>query len=121
LVDAAVNLQSGAHASLGTFVPMAFRSGEQLEASWYLSLRVDDRSGVLAAIAGVFGEHGVSIDSMEQHSLSGPDDAANEARIDLIIHPASQRDVRSTLDALGVLDSVRSIGSTIRVLVEGDR
>jgi len=121
LVDAAVNLQSGAHASLGTFVPMAFRSGEQLEASWYLSLRVDDRPGVLAAIAGVFGEHGVSIDSMEQHSLSGPDDAANEARIDLIIHPAPQSDVRSTLDALGVLDSVRSIGSTIRVLIEADR
>ena len=121
LVDAAVNLQSGAHASLGAFVPMAIRPSGQLEAAWYLSLRVDDRSGVLAAIAGVFGEHGVSIDSMEQHSLSGPDDAANEARIDLIIHPASQSDVRSTLDALGVLDSVRSIGSTIRVLIEADR
>ena len=121
LVDAAVNLQSGAHASLGTFVPMAFRSGEQLEASWYLSLRVDDRSGVLAAIAGVFGEHGVSIDSMEQHSLSGADDVADEARIDLIIHPAAERDVRATLGALGALDSVRSVGSTIRVLVEGDR
>ena len=121
LVDAAVNLQSGAHASLGAFVPMAIRPSGQLEAAWYLSLRVDDRSGVLAAIAGVFGEHGVSIDSMEQHSLSGPDDAANEARIDLIIHPASQSDVRATLDALGVLDSVRSIGSTIRVLIEADR
>ncbi len=121
LVDAAVNLQSGAHASLGTFVPMAFRSGEQLEASWYLSLCVDDRSGVLAAIAGVFGEHGVSIDSMEQHSLSGTDDVADEARIDLIIHPAPERDVQATLDALSALDSVRSVGSTIRVLVEGDR
>jgi homoserine dehydrogenase len=121
LVDAAVNLQSGAHASLGAFAPMTIRPSSQLEAAWYLSLRVDDRSGVLAAIAGVFGEHGVSIDSMEQHSLSGPDDAANEARIDLIIHPALQSDVRSTLDALGVLDSVRSIGSTIRVLVEADR
>jgi homoserine dehydrogenase len=121
LVDAAVNLQSGAHASLGAFTPMTIRPSSQLEAAWYLSLRVDDRSGVLAAIAGVFGEHGVSIDSMEQHSLSGPDDAANEARIDLIIHPALQSDVRSTLDALGVLDSVRSIGSTIRVLVEADR
>jgi len=121
LVDAAVNLQSGAHASLGAFAPMAFRSGEQLEASWYLSLCVDDRSGVLAAIAGVFAEHGVSIDSMEQHSLSGPDDIADEARIDLIIHPASEHDVRATLDALGALESVRSIGSTIRVLVEGDR
>ncbi|MEY3512831.1 MAG: hypothetical protein RL486_1496, partial [Actinomycetota bacterium] len=114
LVDAAVNLQSGAHASLGAFAPMTIRPSSQLEAAWYLSLRVDDRSGVLAAIAGVFGEHGVSIDSMEQHSLSGPDDAANEARIDLIIHPALQSDVRSTLDALGVLDSVQSIGSTIR-------
>lgn len=121
LVDAAVNLQSGAHASLGAFAPMTIRPSSQLEAAWYLSLRVDDRSGVLAAIAGVFGEYGVSIDSMEQHSLSGPDDAANEARIDLIIHPALQSDVRSTLDALGVLDSVRSIGSTIRVLVEADR
>ena len=121
LVDAAVNLQSGAHASLGVFAPMTIRPSSQLEAAWYLSLRVDDRSGVLAAIAGVFGEHGVSIDSMEQNSLSGPDDAANEARIDLIIHPALQSDVRSTLDALGVLDSVRSIGSTIRVLVEADR
>ena len=121
LVDAAVNLQSGAHASLGAFAPMTIRPSSQLEAAWYLSLRVDDRSGVLAAIAGVFGEHSVSIDSMEQHSLSGPDDAANEARIDLIIHPALQSDVRSTLDALGVLDSVRSIGSTIRVLVEADR
>lgn len=121
LVDAAVNLQSGAHASLGAFAPMTIRPSSQLEAAWYLSLRVDDRSGVLAAIAGVFGEHGVSIDSMEQHSLSGPEDAANEARIDLIIHPALQSDVRATLDALGVLDSVRSIGSTIRVLVEADR
>ena len=121
LVDAAMNLQSGAHASLGAFAPMTIRPSSQLEAAWYLSLRVDDRSGVLAAIAGVFGEHGVSIDSMEQHSLSGPDDAANEARIDLIIHPALQSDVRATLDALGVLDSVRSIGSTIRVLVEADR
>lgn len=120
LVDAAVNLQSGAHASLGAFAPMPIRPSDQLDAAWYLSLKVDDRSGVLAAIAGVFGEHGVSIDSMEQHSLSGPDDAADEARIDLIIHPAAERDVRATLHALAALDSVRSVGSTIRVLVEGD-
>ncbi len=121
LVDAAVNLQSGAHASLGVFAPMAIRASDQLAAAWYLSLSVDDRSGVLAAIAGVFAEHGVSIDSMEQHSLSGPDDIADEARIDLIIHPASEHDVRATLGSLGALESVRSVGSTIRVLVEGDR
>jgi hypothetical protein len=57
---------------------------------------------------------------MEQHSLPGSADAVDEARIDLIIHPARERDVRATLVALGALDSVRSVGSTIRVLVEGD-
>jgi len=120
LVDAAVNLQSGAHASLGTFIPMSFRSNDELDAAWYLSLRVDDRPGVLASIAGVFGAHGVSIDSMEQHSLSGPEMAADEARIDLIIHPALERDVRATLVSLSELESVRSLGSTIRVLIDAD-
>jgi len=120
LVDAAVNLQSGAHASLGTFVPMPFRANDELDAAWYLSLRVDDRPGVLAAIAGVFGSHGVSIDSMEQHSVSGPETAADEARIDLIIHPALERDVRATLRSLSELESVRSLVSTIRVLIEAD-
>lgn len=120
LVDAALNLQRGTHASLGAFVPMPFRSSDALAAAWYLSLCVDDRPGVLASIASVFGEHGVSIDSMEQHSLPNLNDGADEARIDLILHPAPEREIRATLDVLRGLDSVRSIGSTIRVLVEGE-
>lgn len=120
LVDAALNAKRGTHASLGSFLPMPFRSSDELAAAWYLSLCVDDRPGVLASIASVFGAHDVSIDSMEQHSLPSSADAIDEARIDLIIHPARERDVRATLAALGTLDSVRSVGSTIRVLVEGD-
>lgn len=121
LVDAAQNLKQGTHASLGSFTRLPVRSVEDLATSWYLSFLVDDRPGVLASIAGVFGENGVSIDSMEQHSLAGPEESAEEARIDLIIHPAPERDVRSTLTALSTLDSVRSIGSTIRVLTEVNR
>jgi homoserine dehydrogenase len=121
LVDAAMNLRRGTHASLGSFAPMPFRSGGDLSAAWYLSLRVDDRPGVLASIAGVFADHGVSIDSMEQHSLSGLASSDEEARIDLIIHPAPERDVRATLEALRALAPVRSIGSTIRVLVDAER
>ena len=120
LVDASLNLQRGAHASLGSFASIPFRSSDVLEASWYLSLRVDDRPGVLAAVADVFGEHGVSIDSMEQHSLARPGSDADEARIDLIIHPARERAVRSTLKELAALSSVRSVASTIRVLAEAD-
>ena len=120
LVDAARNLKRGTHASLGAFAPVTIRSGDDLAAAWYLSLRVVDRPGVLASIASVFGQHGVSIDSMEQHSLPNAMQGDDEARIDLIIHPARERDVRATLASLSSLDSVRSVGSTIRVLVEGE-
>jgi len=120
LVDASLNLQRGTHAALGSFRRLPIRSSDELSAAWYLSFRVDDRPGVLASIASVFGDHGVSIDSMEQHSLPSSSDVA-EARIDLIIHPALERDVDDTLVALKSLDAVRTVGSTIRVLVEGDR
>ena len=45
---------------------MAIRPIDDLRCAYYLSLFVADRSGVLAAIAGVLGRHNVSVRSMEQ-------------------------------------------------------
>lgn len=115
LVDASINLQRGAHGSIGALAPVSFRPLDQLQSAYYLSLCVADQPGVLAAIAGVFGQHGVSIDSMEQDSIVGSDD---EARLDFITHPARESDVRITIEALRSLDSVRHVGSTIRVLTD---
>lgn len=121
LVDAAVNLRRGAHASIGTLVPMHFRPADELSSAYYVSLHVADEPGVLAAIAGVFGDHGVSIASMEQDSPVDPDDGAGEARIDFVTHPARERDVQATLAALRILAPVHRVGSTIRVLVDDHR
>ncbi len=65
---------------------------------------------MLAAVAGVFGEHGVSIRSMEQEGLGG------DARIIFITHLAKEADVRATLRELSGLDVVREIGSVLRVI-----
>ena len=116
LVDAAINLQRGAHASIGALTPMKFLSSDELSSSFYLSLEVADRPGVLATISSVFGEHGVSIASMEQGILN--DGAGDSARLDLIVHPALERDVYATIASLRALEPVRHVGSTIRVLTD---
>jgi homoserine dehydrogenase len=65
-------------------------------------------------VATVFGEHGVSIRSMEQEGLE------DEARIIFITHLAVERDVQATLHDLRDLDVVRSVGSVLRVAGEND-
>jgi len=113
VIDAAANLAKGTHASLGSFGKARIRPIDELRSAFYLNLVVEDRPGVLAAVAGVFGAHGVSIRSMEQESLDSGDSGA---RLTFITHTAREADLRSTLGELRGLDAVRSVGSVLRVI-----
>ena len=120
MIDAAANLAKGTHASLGTFGTATLRPIDDLASAFYLTLEVWDRPGVLASVATVFGEHGVSIRSMEQEAAAD-DDALPDgsARLMFITHAAREADVRATLHALRGLDAVRSVGSVLRVIGQG--
>ncbi|HVN49776.1 MAG TPA: ACT domain-containing protein, partial [Acidimicrobiales bacterium] len=87
------------------------------ESAYYLHLDVVDRPGVLAAVAGVFGAHEVSISSMSQ-GLPHPVGDTHEADLVFITHDALERDVQATLRDLRELDVVRHVGSVIRVLTD---
>ncbi|HET9091946.1 MAG TPA: homoserine dehydrogenase [Acidimicrobiales bacterium] len=82
----------------------------ELSTQYYLSLDVVDRPGVLAAVASVFGEHHVSIRSMEQVGLG------SEARLVFITHTAREADLQATIAELAGLDSVERIGCVLRVI-----
>ena len=110
LIDAAVNRHKGSHASVGQLSEAVLRPIDDAESAYYLNLEVLDRPGVLAQVAGVFGDHGVSIRSMEQEGLG------DEARLIFITHRARHADVQATLAALGELEAVDRIGSVLRVL-----
>ncbi|HJL76941.1 MAG TPA: ACT domain-containing protein, partial [Acidimicrobiales bacterium] len=71
---------------------------------------VDDEPGVLARVAAVFGDHDVSIRSMEQVGQGG------EARITFITHRARESDMQATQDDLRGVDAVRNVGSVLRAL-----
>ena len=112
LIDAAVNLSMGAATGPPPTAPARIHPIGELRTAYYLALEVIDRPGVLAAVAGVFGRHGVSIRSMEQEGLG------DQARIIFITHVACEGDMRATLDDLRHLEAVRQVGSVLRVIAD---
>jgi homoserine dehydrogenase len=110
VIDAALNRRKGSHATVGRLAPARLAAVDDVESAYYLNLEVLDRPGVLAQVAGVFGDHGVSIRSMEQEGLG------DEARLIFITHRARGADVQATLRGLEALDAVDRIGSVIRVV-----
>jgi homoserine dehydrogenase len=116
VVDAAANLAKATHASLGTFAKAVVRSIDDLRYSYYINMEVKDRPGVLASVAGVFGNHEVSIRSMEQQSLEDERASGGRARLIFITHDALESNLRSTLAELRELEAVSSVGAVLRVI-----
>jgi homoserine dehydrogenase len=111
LVDAARNLRWGAHAPPPRHGAVRLQPADDVRSAFYLSLDVVDRPGVLAAVATVFGNHGVSIKAMEQDGLG------DEARLVFLTHTAREGDVAATLDDLRRLQSVDRVGGVLRVVL----
>jgi homoserine dehydrogenase len=110
LIDAAHNLRAGGSGRTVSLRRTAVRSIDDLQSEYYLNLEVADQTGVLAAVAGIFGHHRVSIRSMEQEGLGA------EARLVFITHVATERDLQACLHDLRQLESVDRIGGLLRVI-----
>ena len=110
LIDAAHNLRAGGSGRTTIPEPAVIHSISDTSSQYYLTVEVADRPGVLATVAGVFGEHGVSIRSMEQEGLG------DEARLIFITHTARERDMQATLAGLRELDAVDRVGTLLRVI-----
>ncbi|WP_432094797.1 homoserine dehydrogenase [Streptomyces sp. bgisy100] len=76
---------------------------------YHISLDVADKSGVLAQVATVFAEHGVSIDTVRQQGKDG------EASLVVVTHRAPDAALSATVEALRRLHTVRGVASIMRV------
>ena len=110
LIDAASSLGRGTRAAPREVAKARIRPIDELSSQYYLNLEVADRPGVLAAVAGVFGDHDVSIKAAEQEGLG------DEARLIFITHTARERDMQATLHGLHALDVVDRVGTLLRVI-----
>jgi homoserine dehydrogenase len=115
LLDAARNLAAGSRgATMGAPSGNRVRPIDEVESQFYVMCEVADRPGVLAAIASAFGEHNVSIKSMQQQGI------AEDARLIFVTHKARERDFEATMAAVRQLESVHRVGSILRVVGEDE-
>jgi homoserine dehydrogenase len=76
---------------------------------YHVAIDVDDKAGVLAAVALAFAEHGVSIQTVRQE---GRDD---DAQLVVVSHTATDAQLAATVEHLHRLDVVREVTSVMRV------
>jgi homoserine dehydrogenase len=113
IVAVARNRIAGARAaSESNYAHLRIRPMGEVVTRYHVSLDVADRAGVLAAVAGVFAERDVSIQTVRQEGR------ANEATLVVVTHAATDAALRATVEDLRGLDIVRDVASVMRV--EGD-
>jgi homoserine dehydrogenase len=113
LVSVARNLLAGARGVGCTcFHERTIRPMDEMTGQYYILLRVEDRPGVLAEIASVFGESDVSIKSVWQEG-SGED-----AQLVFITHRAREGPFQEAVAALRGLSAVVEVRSVLRVEAE---
>ena len=91
------------------YLDRSIRPMEDMEGAYYLLLDVEDRPGVLAQIAGVFGENEVSIKSVWQEGTG------QGAQLILITHRAREGALQKTVRELEGLEPLRKVKSVLRV------
>jgi len=100
-----------------TYASLPVRPIGAVRTRYHVSLAVADRAGVLAAIAGEFAAHGVSIAAVRQYGggLDGGVGSGGAARLVVVTHGAPDSALASTVEALKGLDAVHGVESVLRV------
>jgi homoserine dehydrogenase len=101
---------------------LAFQPGElsdlsilpmsEIESAYYLRLRVIDEPGVMAQIAGILGEAGISIEAIQQKE---PQQRGGELSLILLTRRVIEGEVMKAIDRIEALDSVTGKVVFIRV------
>jgi len=82
---------------------------------YQITLSVADQPGVLAAIATLFSEHGVSVETVAQSTQVADGAASPTATLVIGTHRASEAALAATVVSLGTSDVVGSVQSVLRV------
>jgi len=116
IVAVARNRLAGARAAAeSTYADLRIRPMGEVVTRYHISLDVADRAGVLAAVAGVFARHDVSIQTVRQEGHG------DDATLVVVTHAATDAALTATVDELRTLTGptgetvVREVASVMRV------
>jgi homoserine dehydrogenase len=118
IIDIARNVMTGASGRVpaGSFQgdqrrPLRIRPMEEIVTLYYLRFMVLDRPGVLSQIAGVLGQHGISISSVLQKGRK----EGQTVPVVIMTHTATERHVQAALREIDRLPFISEPTTLIRV------
>lgn len=88
---------------------------DMVHTSYYIGLDVADQPGVLARIAHLFAEHGVSIETMRQTIHPAKDGGEASAELRIVTHRAAESALAATVKHIQDLDVINAVTSVLRV------
>ncbi len=112
LIDIGRNIKNGISGRIGCtcYDQKEMLDISKMTAQFYIRMNVKDRPGVLAGIAGVFGNNNVSIATVLQKEVT-----SDMAELILITHEVKEQDLRDSLTVLKGMSIVGSINNVIRL------
>ena len=93
---------------------LAVRPMEAIRSAYYLRVSALDKPGVLSQVAGILGQHQISIASVIQKGRA----AVEAVPVVMMTHEARERDMRAALAAIDKLPVVAARTTMIRMEVE---
>jgi len=84
-----------------------------VETAYYLRLQVQDQPGVMARIAGILGDAGISIEAIQQKE---PLEGETDVPLVLLTRRVLERQMNQAIEQMENLDSVE--GRVMRIRVE---
>jgi homoserine dehydrogenase len=104
------------------YADLSVRPMSETPTRYHVCLDVADRPGVLASVAAVFADHGVSIEAVRQQQRPARDGATGSAdgsvpgaELVVVTHTATDGALAATVENLRHLDVVDAVSSVMRV------
>ena len=110
LVTVARNRLAGTRgAGESAYADRAVQPMGETRTRYHVAIDVDDRAGVLAAVANAFADHDVSIQTVRQEGRGA------DAQLVVVSHAAPDAALGATVEQLRSMDIVREVTSVMRV------
>ncbi|MDY6993444.1 MAG: homoserine dehydrogenase [Pseudomonadota bacterium] len=99
------------HLAFQVLAPLPILPIEAIETSYYLRMTALDKLGVLAQVAGILSEQGISIEAITQKEVQG----AEHVSIVLLTHKVKEQQVNQAIKAIEALEGITSQVMRIRL------
>jgi len=96
----------------GAIADMPVLSMDDVETAYYLRMQVTDKPGVMADVARILGDAGISIEAILQKE---PAPEADKATIILLTHVVQERQMNAAITKIETLDSIHGEVTRIRL------